>query len=324
MIVTEIVTGGRHGQCSPGLTAQDVRKTMAKKSKGHHSVPRAHLDRFVGEDGLPFQHERENPEAVQVPPHKAARENWLYAPETGDDPEDDSLEVFLAEHIDGPGSEIIDKIIAGSELTEDERLQFASYLAFQEFRIPGTRDNVLKTIGDVDKKQVQLAANYPEYVRNILAEQGVPISDEQLNETCERWAKGDYEIKVHKAAWLALFGVASDTAPVIAGLHWMVAETVDYEVVVTDAPVVKVPTDKKIHGMFTGGWLSPSAESTFPLDPHHVLVIGPDGPDGRRTEAPRKWARDVNTCSVRQANRFVYSRSRERWVQLVLNGRPKR
>ena len=66
------------------------------------------------------------------------------------------MEVFLAEHIDGPGSEIIDKIIAGSELTEDERLQFASYLAFQEFRIPGTRDNVLKTIGDVDKKQVQL------------------------------------------------------------------------------------------------------------------------------------------------------------------------
>ena len=296
---------------------------MAEKSKRHHSVPRAHLDRFTGEDGLLFQHERENPETVQVPPHKAARENLLYAPETGDDPEDDSMEVFLAEHIDGPGSQIIDKIIAGSELTEDERLQFALYLAFQEFRIPRMRDNVLKTMGGVAKKILQLSGSHPEYVGRIFSEMGEPKSEAEVKKIAGFMAKGEYEIDVHKAQWLSFFGVAVDTAPMIAKLPWMVMETGEYEIVTTDAPVVKILTDKRVPRKFAGGWLSPSAEVTFALDPHHVLVISADGSDGLRSAAPKKWARNVNTRSARQANRFVYSRSRERWVQVVLNGRPR-
>lgn len=297
---------------------------MTETRKRHHSVPAAYLERFTDEEGLLFQHERGQTEPVRVPPHKAAREKFLYAPETGDNPSNDTMEVFLAEHIDGPGNQIIDKIIAGSELTDDERIQFGLYLAFQEFRIPRMRDNVLKSMGDVAKRIMQLSGSHPEYVGGIFAEMGQPKSEAEVKEIAEYMVRGEYEVDVEKSQWLSLFGVAVDTAPVIASLPWMVAETGNYEVVTTDAPVVKILTDKRVPKRFAGGWLSPSAEATFALDPHHMLVISPDGSEGLRREAPQRWVKNVNTRSVRQSNRFVYTRSREAWVPRVLNRGPRR
>lgn len=297
---------------------------MTETSKRHHSVPRAYLRRFTDDDGLLFQHERGQEGAVQVPPHKAARENLLYAPETGDDPSDDAVEVFLAEHIDGPAVQVIDTIIAGSELADDERFQFSLYLAFQEFRIPRMRDNVLKTMGDVAKTMLQLSGSHPEYVGRIFSEMGEAKSEAEIKKIAGFMARGEYEVNVHKTQWLSLLGVAVDIAPMIAGLPWTVMETGEYEIVTTDAPVVKILTDKRVPRKFAGGWLSPSAEATFALDPCHVLVISQDASEGLRREAPPRWARNVNTRSVGQANRFVYSRSREAWVPRVFNRGPRR
>ena len=148
------------------------------------------------------------------------------------------------------------------------------------------RDNVLKTMGDVAKTMLQLSGSHPEYVGRIFSEMGEAKSEAEVKKIAGFMARGEYEVNVHKTQWLSLLGVAVDIAPMIAGLPWTVMETGEYEIVTTDAPVVKILTDKLVPRKFAGGWLSPSAEATFALDPCHVLVISQDASEGLRREAP--------------------------------------
>lgn len=132
-------------------------------------------------------------------------------------------------------------------------------------------------------------------------------------------AAGEVRVEPTKVTWLNIVAAAGDTAPTIAGLRWLVVEAPgEFEFVTSDTPIVKVLTDSAVPRMFAGGWLSPSAEATFALDPHHVLVMTPSGLEGRIRGKP-VWCRDVNTRTVRQARRFVFARSRERFIPTVMN-----
>jgi hypothetical protein len=303
--------------------------------KRHHYAPRPYLSRFADDDGLLWQYERGKAEPVQVQPGDAAVEGYLYAPEVGEDPKNDAVETFLADFVDGPAVEPLERLIAGRDLTVEDRTRLSLYIAFQEFRVPERRDWVLGIVEKMAGQIMDLVTSRPAAFRAELARvTGREHSEEEVEQLIRGHREGRFEIKATKVTWLqCLVGVSQDLVPTIARLKWLVVEVgadKDFEFVTSDAPVTKVLTDRSVPGIFAGGWESPSAESTLTLSPKHVLTMTTWGMAGRLSaqgaafSKAKRWLKDINARTVGQAQRFAFSRRRQDFIPKVFARRGRR
>jgi hypothetical protein len=290
--------------------------SMSQRSKLHHYVQEAYLTRFVNSSGLIWQYDRMTGEYKEVSPRVAGAEMYLYSPGVGADPKGDAIENALSE-VDGHGIRVINALSEGQSLSEEQRHMFALYLAVQERRTPHFRDWMCLEVKRTAEMFLHLASMHPEYVRCSLEKFGMSVSDSAVQEMCKSVIAGNLEVQPTKVSWLNVLVSAGDLAPTIASLPWLVVEaSMDIEFITCDKPLVKVLTDRNVPSDFCGGWLSPSSETTFALDPKHTLVIRPDGYEGR-ARAKQVWCNDVNSRTIRQARRFVFSKNREGFISIV-------
>ena len=286
-------------------------------AKRHHAVPRFYLSRFAQDDGLIWLHDIRTQSAVRVHPKDAIVEKFLYSPEVGDNPKDDTYEKFLAEHIEGPAAPALERLASGEEISPEERERIALFIAFQELRVPRVRDAVIKMITEVGKGILDISVEHPDYMKKTFEKMGKPISDEGLSKLIEAWKSGGLKVEATKTAWLQAASVAPEIAAMLTRMPWTVLEApIGVEFLTSDTPIVKVVTDPTVPPMLAGGWLSPSAESTFALDPQRILAIKPDGKEGR-FGVRKSWCKDVNTRLISQARRFVVSSSRDDYVERI-------
>lgn len=286
-----------------------------QRRKRHHSVTVGYLKRFTNESGLLWQYVRGQDEPVPVHPDDAGVEKYLYAPEVGDEPHDDSIEKWFADNVDATAPALMRKLVDEGELNGEDREKLALFLAFQELRIPRTRDAVTKSVGQLGTSMLQIMARRaPGRIRETLMSKGIELRDDEFEELITRYQAGDVELSPTKTTWLSILDVAYTTAPIISALTWTLVDAPrDFEFITSDAPVVKVLTDPNVPAIYGVGWISPSAEVTFALDPKHALLIKAGG-SGTRGIGKPAWCRDVNARTVRQCNRFVYSHRREPFV----------
>lgn len=293
-------------------------------AKRHHAVPQFYLRRFANSKGMLWLHDIERLTAGLVHTSNAMVEKYLYSPEVGDDPHDDSIERFLAEHVEGPAASPLEKLANGDVLSSEERQHLATFLAFQEARIPRMRDNVTSFASELGQKILNLSIAHPESMKAALAKKGHPIPDAILAHLSEAVRTGGIRVEATKMAWLQATLGTGEIAEMLFRLPWFVVEAYPgVEFLTSDAPIVKVLTDRSVPRQFAGGWLSPSSEATFALDPLRCLVIRPDGKEGRG-RVSKLWCKNVNSRLVSQAKRFVGSSSRDGYVESIGARRPKR
>lgn len=284
-------------------------------SKRHHAVPRFYLTRFAAEDGRVWLHDIKTQTATRVTPEKAIVEKYLYSPEVGENPKDDTFERFLAERIEGPAAPALERLASGEEFSSEDRERIALFIAYQEFRVTRMRDAITKMVTEVGRGIMDLAIQHPESMKRTFEEMGKPISDEDLAKMIEGYKTGGIVLEATKTPWLASAGVPTQIAEMLYRMPWTVLEApAGIEFITSDTPIVKVVTGPNVPQWQGVGWLSPSAESTFALDPTHILAIKPDGKEGRFL-VNRSWCKDVNSRVVSQARRFVVSRSADSYVE---------
>ena len=292
-------------------------------ARRHHAVPRFYLSRFADEDGLIWLHDLQRHLATKVSPRDAIVEKHLYAPEVGENPKDDTIEKFLAEHIESPAAPAIERLASGDSVSDEDRQRIALFVAYQEFRVPRIRDAIQRMMTEVGERVLAMSVQHPESMKRTFAEMGKPISDEDLAKLTNAVKTGGIAVQATKVPWLASAAVPTEIASMLTRMPWAVVEAPDrMEFITSDSPVVKVLTDRKVPPMLAGGWLSPSAESTIALDPWRVLVIRPDGKEGR-FGISKLWCKDVNRRTVRQARRFVVSFSRDSYIEKIARKRFK-
>jgi hypothetical protein len=108
---------------------------------GQHTVPQRHLERFQDPDrpGFIWQHDRRGGKPKQVSIEKAVQQKGFY----GDD-----MERFLADSIELPANNVIEKLIAGSGIDEEERRRLAAYAGTMLLRVPFHRRWVRTLVPD--------------------------------------------------------------------------------------------------------------------------------------------------------------------------------
>jgi Protein of unknown function (DUF4238) len=294
---------------------------MTPVSKRHHWVPRFYLKRFADADGLIWLHDLNAGSSLPVSPGDALVKKYLYAPKVGENPDDDVFERFLADHVDGPAVAPLNRLAAGDPVSYEDRQRIAIFVAYQEYRVPRMKDAIQRFMGEVAQRILRMSVERPESMKRTFEAMGKPISDADLERLVTSVKNGDMKVKVNKIPWLAAGEVPTDIAGMLVEMPWAVLEAPGgFEFLTSDCPIAKVVTDSTVPPMLAGGWLSPSAESTLALDPSHVLLISPNGREGRAT-ASEAWCRDVNRRLVQQAQRFVVSRNPDPDVAKLAQGR---
>jgi hypothetical protein len=286
-------------------------KQQQPRKKHHYNTQHA-LRRFAGADEFLWMYRRgsEAPERVAVV--NAAVEKFLYAPEDGPNPRDDAIECWLGDHIDGPAAGILDKLQRQEELSSQERYNLSAYLVAQSLRTPKARDEVLNHFNRRWKPIMLEMLADRERVRAAMegSEHGPP-DDEQISRWAAAIEDGQYIIEPMKAYWLDYFTTRiTRFAPIVQNLPMRVFTAPEgHEVLTSDSPLV---------GIWPAGWLSAS-EITLPLDTRKVLLVGGSARlDGQRRPA---WFRDVNSRTIRNARKFVFSRTQQAFIPIVL-GKP--
>lgn len=308
---------GRRGvrQGNDDATPNGEPGSGSQRRKYHHFRPVLHLRHFAGDDGTLWVYDRQNPtDPFQRTPDRIGGEKFLYAPGAGDDPRDDAMERWLAEHIDGPAAEPLAKLLEGQPLTRTERSNWAAYLAVQDMRTPTAKHVLLSWYQDgVNRWLADYKANLRHMQLDIWAGQGVWYRQSELKELVSQ-----YEVEVAPGAWTDFISTEVNRAG--ARLYGMVWHTVDIpagaRLPANDVGVVKCVGSFDRIVPYRIGFAVGATHWVVPLSPKKALTLAPTG-DTRMPPPSVEWGRAIAQQTVADAMRFVYTDRRVSYVAEV-------
>ena len=248
----------------------------------HHFVPRFYLEGFCAEDaqGLAVYDRVRNTYRAQRPAEVAHRRDYYaYDDEQGNRFFD--IEAALGE-VETAASIAIRRVDNRDELTDDDRMVLATYVAFQYTRTPA----------------------YAAWLGAFRA----------------RWAVGE-EVRAlpepsdppvgRVEAIGAMLRHAPRFADVFLRLNWTIwrRESERISFVTSDSPVCRVWRDQPEENVYaSAGFLSPEVITIFPLSQASALAMSGIGDQMAQRSFARDQVRRVNLAVVDQAQHYVFGR----------------
>jgi hypothetical protein len=187
-----------------------------------------------------------------------------------------SIEDFFAE-VEGATVPVIDKLVEGTVLTDDERGTMAVFLFLQQQRTPRGRQWLNFIQEKIATMELERRLVDRELVRSV---PGEAMSDEEI-EQWQQEQKGKWVAKPshdHEVAGM-LYGIEA-VVPLIAGsMTWICQRTTaDVPFVISDQPLAIFDPRRGRRG--SGWYASPAIEATMPLDARLSLLLTPGPPHG--------------------------------------------
>lgn len=328
---------------------------MKKRPKVQHYLSQAYLRGFgtgSGRKAMLYVYERNRPEPFRQKPQGAARETNFYSFQRPDGTTDDSVESLLG-LVENEAIPILRKMASQeTQLSWEERDRVALFIAFQELRVPWTRENFEGLHGQLIKRLSEFHARIPGLLERDLREleqKGEDLKGVTADSLREFLERGEYTIEVSPIVSLRSM---LQLAPFLHGFYiemkWTVLRALGTAFfVASDNPVVRF--DPNYRGGFFGvGLVGPTIEIRFPIDKNTCLVITQDRDRqdrwhelveaGRQTDAaelrkalPRteflkvggKVVETINRLTIAYARRFVYSPVRNPQIPPMMHGEPQ-
>jgi hypothetical protein len=260
-----------------------------------------HLQNFTDADGLIWVYDRKKRfDPRRDTPRNVANEKFLYAPGSGaPDPTSDEFENWLADHIDGPASAAIGKMLDTKrpELDRSARSKLAAYIATQDLRTPKVRDFLLA------KFQEGLDREWPSVVKAALEALGEDASAESVAQVASQ-----YEASVNKTIWLDFFSEQVNKAGErLYKMPWCVLEAPEgTSFAVNDVGVLKCSRGFGNLMPHMPGWWGPITDWIAPLS--RTIALGISQERGyAHGILQRDWMTRANKRLVLDASEFVFS-----------------
>lgn len=248
----------------------------------HHFVPRFYLEGFCAEDSraLAVYDRVRNAYRAQRPSEVAHRRDYYaYEDEQGNRFFD--IEAALGE-LETAASHSMRRVDNGDELTDDDRMALATYVAFQYTRTPA----------------------YAAWLGAFRAHGAGREEVETLPEPPDP-AVGRVE------AIGAMLRHAPRFAHVFLRLNWTIwrRESERTSFVTSDSPVCRVWRDQPEEHVYAGaGFLSPEVITILPLSQASALAVSGIGDQMAQRPLTRDQVRRVNLAVVSQAQHYVFGR----------------
>lgn len=271
--------------------------------KNHHYVPRHYLKgftEFTGSSSI-WVYEKGSQRVFRTGVQAVAFEKGFYAVENNDGTRDtNTVETYLAKHIEGPANPILDKIRASHRITVEEKRIFSLYLCVMLKRIPAHRDRLCAVAP-------QVIASLTEQIRSG----GVRELPTEEHRSAALSILQEYGSELPKKFMIPT--VSPRIAEALCGMTWQFLTCKGEPKFVTcDNPVF----------FFEGiGISNPYSEVTFPVSKDTALwaTWRTDLKEGF-FQATQKAIEEINRRSVIFASRYVFHCENAPWVTARNNG----
>lgn len=282
-------------------------------AKRQHVVPRFYLEHFVGASpvGHVWTYDIQAKTSRSAIAKNTAITRHTYSVPTRSGSHNDALERKIAE-IEGAAAPVYAKILAEEKLSEQERADFASFVAIMYVRSPYFRR--IYTEHWLQRIQLNgwIAAQTPErwqaHLRQYEAERG-PMTDE-ARENLRQVQLNPGMMKASIRAEISLLGMKlhDDLAPLFRKMRWTIITVDAAQFLITgDSPVVHmVPTDQQ--RPFGGGFLDKHSEVTFPLSGQKCLLMRWDPAASASFKlTDLRFVNELNALRAFYAERFLFA-----------------
>lgn len=278
----------------------------------HHFLPKHLLRQFENADGrVRFRRRSAEWREGDSGPKRLAREMYLYSPGVDDlwgrPADDDSVEVWLDQHVDTPAAKAIRRLADDSpllELDDDDRHALAQFIAALDMRTPVVRDLLAPHYG--------VAANFGasdrRSLRKSMKQSGHHMS---LGEVSRASARSRVRISQQgKAGWLNYLQEQLPMARLnVKDRRWtMLSAPMGTEFVTNDVGMIKSTSsfDRPTH--WEAGTMGGRFHWLMPICPERAIAV-----TDRNLSAPGELTVSNMEAITRQfvldAREFIYSRS---------------
>ena len=289
---------------------------MANEPKLHHFLPEAYLRRFADERGDLWVLDRTQGIVRRQSPEVTAAERELYTLEDDGGERDRSVELVLADFVDGPGQHAIRVLDEGGRLSGEDAGKLAIFVAALYVRTPAfreqhrqlaeqMRDSLIR--GGVEPAAEPLPDSHPE-AQQLRAAGGVRADELLASFNAMRDERRPYQNDFVKMM-VILVPMLADA---IHRLEWFIASAPPGKAFVTcDVPVIitRPPNHNPLMGV---GLTTPGSDKIVPLSSRVALLMGDQvvRPMVGHTTIDRDPLRWTNEALVRRCERFTMGRSR--------------
>lgn len=282
------------------------------RTKSQHYTPQLHLKNFEGPQpkGMIWTYDcltgRRRPSKVL----ETGFQSNYYSRKRPDGTYDDSIDEML-EKIENLATPIYDKLLSGRIPTDQEKMDFAGFLATQFIRSPAmitaraeAYAQFVELIVDIQTRDKR---SFDQCMDKFEGETGKSFDRDELYKV---WNDKDrYRLEVNKERGFDAFNVAPELAQIMFERPWYLL-TADADYFITcDNPVVHfVDPGNWPNRRHNGGWNNPFSEITFPLSPSLLLMVY--GGECLANEiipisAEAVWA--ANEIRAAQSERFLFA-----------------
>jgi Protein of unknown function (DUF4238) len=273
---------------------------------GHHYVPQRYLKGFeaLGNPGFIWTFDKMKESLRCLPIDKVAQSAGFY---------EKQVESDLANQVEGPGSDVIDKIRRGESITEEDRMHLTYYVATMIRRVPVAREKALnmvpQVLTDVAKRTRSLfeeAARFGTIDRVTLATKLAEV--DAIEKKFQNHPPAPVLEKI-ETPW-----PFESMLLIIHSMYWRILRT--------DGPSYFLSSDNPAYFFYGMGLKHEECELTFPLCKEFLLHCAWQHCDeGHASAIPQSLVKEFNRRTASGAGRFIFYHDEASWIASVAKNR---
>lgn len=279
--------------------------------KRHHAQPEFYLRGFCqpGADRVwVYDFEATEPRCVGV--ENASVERYRYSVTRKDGSRDNSLEDWIAD-TESKAAPILKKLIAGDNISLQERADFASFMALMHVRTDSARELYAQMIAGRMQIEAYATAKHDRAFMQLMEgfqKQHGTMTAEKIEQVRQALIdpKG-FVISVNKEATLSALIAHDDFLPIFLEMEWSVVISKEpYYFVTSDNPLSHHVHEKHRNPMVPSGFLHPKAEVSLPLSSSACLIATRHRTIPARSAAKPEFTKTMNRERAVFARRYLY------------------
>jgi hypothetical protein len=280
--------------------------------KRQHTIPRLHLQHFAGAEGRVFNYDAIAGKVWAATPEETAVETHFYSAELADGSIDTSIEAHLSQ-IESSAAPVYVGLLSGRIPGQNqERADFAHFLGLIYSRTGAMRRMAAELYGKMLQVQMHFTGSHPKAFEAVIQSREAELGRQMTPEEREAARRGlldpsKFEFEIPKGVTFRALGLADELAPIFFRMNWYLIEAAEGYFITSDNPLVREVRRDTRHPVYGDmGFANKTAEVTFPLSPHKLLLLAwSDAP--RRASVPLDSVRRANEARAAQSDRFLYS-----------------
>jgi len=286
--------------------------TKQKPKKRHHYIPVFYLNGFTDKNGCLYVYDKDNKPVFESSPEGIAYENHYFSFMTPHGEKDSETVENNVMSLEGEFAKVIKKIHNCEDLTVDDRMIFALFIASMMVRVPNMRDNIRRSTAEMIKHMSVFMSSHKNNFERMM-EKYENDTGKQIGmnvEELRQWMRNpdNYDVTVDKEYATAMaLSLLEDFAKVFFQMKWaFLKATADYKYITGDNPLRYVDPTHNPHSFYGVGLANKNIEVSLPLS-KEICAFGSWKYREGHMQANNQHVKHLNRMTVIASVKFVFA-----------------